>query len=94
MCAGHVAWVETDWVNLTTDGTVYTGDDLDDMDETDPEKFEALESREERRWIPVYGCDDPDAIMLARTCRSSTAAPRKARMTTEPTPPSRLRQRA
>lgn len=58
-CAGHVAWLETDWVNVGTDGTVYTGDDLDEMAQTDPDRFEALDTHEERRWMPVYGCEDP-----------------------------------
>ena len=41
-CAGHVAWLETDWVNVDADGTVYTGDDPDDMAQTDPDRFNTL----------------------------------------------------
>ena len=54
-----MVWLETDWINVGTDGTVYTGDDLDDMAHTDPDRYNALDTHEERRWIPVYGCEDP-----------------------------------
>jgi hypothetical protein len=77
-CAGHVAWLETDWVNVDIDGTVFTGDDLDAMAETDPDRFNALESHEERRWVPVYGCEDPNSITPGPACRSSA---RTARLT-------------
>ena len=54
-----MAWLEADWVNVDGEGNVYTGDDLDEMAQADPDRFEALETHEERRWMPVYGCEDP-----------------------------------
>ena len=59
-CAGHVAWAGTEWVQVDADGTVYTNDTIEAMDEAEYERFEAVKTRQERRWVAVYGCDDPD----------------------------------
>jgi ParB family chromosome partitioning protein len=61
-CEGHVAWAEAQWVSVDDQGTVYTSDDLDTIEHGDPERFEALDVHRERRWMPVYGCDDPTRL--------------------------------
>ena len=59
-CDGHVAWVGTEWVQVDADGTVYTSDAIEEMDQDEYERFDALQTHQERRWVAVYGCDDPD----------------------------------
>ena len=59
-CEGHVAWAGTEWVQVDADGTVYTSDVIEAMDQDEYERFQALQTRQERRWVGVYGCDDPD----------------------------------
>ena len=59
-CEGHVAWAGTEWVQVDADGTVYTSDEIEAMDQDEYERFDALQTHQERRWVAVYGCDDPD----------------------------------
>ena len=59
-CEGHVAWAEPQWVRVDTEGAVYTSDELAELEEADPERYEALQTHQERRWIGIYGCDDPE----------------------------------
>ena len=59
-CDGHVAWTGTEWVQVDADGTVYTSDMTEAMDQDEYERFDALNTRQERRWVAVYGCVDPD----------------------------------
>lgn len=74
-----MAWLETDWVNVTAADTVYTGDDLDEMAQTDPDRFNALQSHEERRWVPVTAVRTPRPTTSGPTSRSSAKAAQMGR---------------
>jgi ParB family chromosome partitioning protein len=68
-CPGHVAWIENNWVTVTSDGSEveYPDEPGDDADEEAWDAYEAeyervrLDSRNVQRPTACYGCADPTA---------------------------------